>query len=137
MMRTLGLDFGERRIGVAVTDPTGVLAQPLETIQRSGSGDDKHLRRIAEIVTDYEVGMIVVGLPLHLDGRRGPEVEVVRTFGEAVARRTRVAVEFMDERWTTIEAERVLRETGSKGRKGVDSIAAAIILRTYIERTGP
>ncbi len=134
-MRTLALDFGERRIGVAVTDPTGILAQPLETIQRSRSGDDAHLHRIAEIVTDYEVGRIVVGLPLHLDGRAGPEAERARDFGEAVAQRTSVAVEFLDERWTTLEAERVLRETGTKRRKGVDAVAAAIILRTYIERS--
>jgi len=134
-MRTLALDFGERRIGVAVTDPLGILAQPLETIQCSGG--DAHLRRIAEIVLDYEVRRIVVGLPLHLDGRDGPEADVVRDFGEAVAQRTRVSVEYLDERWTTLEAERVLRETGTKRRKGVDSIAAAIILRTYLERTGP
>lgn len=133
-MRTLGLDFGERRIGVAVTDPTGVLAQPLETIQCSRSGGDVHLQRIAELVTDYEVGRIVVGLPLHLDGREGEAAGRARDFGEAVAERTRVAVEFLDERWTTLEAERVLRETGTRRRKGIDSVAAAIILRTYIER---
>ncbi len=119
---------------MAVTDPTGVLAQPLETIQRSGG--DAHLQRIAEIVSEYEVNRIVVGLPLHLDGRVGLEAERARDFGKAVAERTQVSVEFLDERWTTLEAERVLRETGTKRRKGVDSIAAAFILRTYIQRTG-
>ncbi len=133
-MRTLALDFGERRIGVAVTDPTGILAQPLETIQRSRSGDDAHLHRIAEIVTDYGVGRIVVGLPLHLDGRAGHEAERSRDFGEAVAQRTRVAVEFLDERWTTLEAKRVLKDAGAKRLQQVDAVAAAIILRTYIER---
>ncbi len=93
-----------------------------------------HLQRIAELVTDYEVGRIVVGLPLHLDGREGEAAGRARDFGEAVAERTRVAVEFLDERWTTLEAERVLRETGTRRRKGIDSVAAAIILRTYIER---
>ncbi len=119
---------------MAVTDPTGVLAQPLETIQRSGG--DAHLQRIAEIVSEYEVNRIVVGLPLHLDGRVGLEAERARDFGKAVAERTQVSVEFLDERWTTLEAERVLRDVGAKRRKNVDAVAAAIILRTYIERTG-
>jgi putative Holliday junction resolvase len=135
-MRTMALDFGKRRIGVAVTDPTGVLAQPLETIHWSSADADTHLRRIAEIVAQYDVGRIVVGLPLHLDGRHGREADEARAFGEAVARRTKVAVEFLDERWTTLEAKRLLRETGSRKRERVDPIAAAILLRTYIEGRG-
>ena len=138
-MRTLALDFGERRIGVAVTDPTGAIAQPLETILRSGPADKAYLQRIQELVEKYEVNGIVVGLPLHLDGRSGPEAEAAQAFGEAIAQHTGVAVEFLDERWTTLEAERALRETGGKRRKNrerVDPVAAAILLRAYIASLG-
>jgi len=138
-MRTLALDFGERRIGVAVTDPAGAIALPLETIPRSGPADNAYLQRITELVGKYGVTGIVVGLPLHLDGRRGPEAEAAQAFGEAIAQHTGVAVEFLDERWTTLEAERVLRETGSKRRKNrerVDPVAAAILLRAYIGSRG-
>jgi putative Holliday junction resolvase len=136
-MRTLGLDFGERRIGVAVTDPTGVLAQPLATIDRGHRGDEAHLRRISEIVTEYQVSRIVVGLPLHLDGRHGPEAEAARAFGESVQECTGIPVDFLDERWTSIEARRALGEVGGSRRRKqsrVDPVAAAILLRTYIER---
>ena len=136
-MRTLGLDFGERRIGVAVTDPTGVLAQPLTTINRGHRGDGTHLLRIAEIVTEFQVSRIVVGLPLHMDGREGPEAEAARAFGESVQERTGITVDFLDERWTSIEARRALSKVGGSRRKkqsAVDPVAAAILLRTYIER---
>lgn len=136
-MRILALDFGERRIGVAVTDPTGTLAQPLETVERRPPPSRAHLDRIAALVAEYDAAQIVVGLPLHMDGRRGPEVDRVRAFGSEVAAQTGVPVEYLDERWTTREAERTLRELGVRGvrRRGRrDPIAASLILRTYLER---
>ena len=134
-VRTLALDWGERRIGVAISDSTGLIAQPLETIGSSGDGRDA-LARVAELVQKHEVDQIVVGLPLHMNGRRGPEAERARAFGERVRARVGVAVDYLDERWTSLEAERVLDEVGVKRRKQrgrVDPIAAALLLRTWLE----
>lgn len=135
-VRTLALDYGERRIGVAISDPTGVVAQPLETITATAGGSAA-LERIAELVRKHEVTQIVVGLPLHMSGRAGPEAERARAFGERVRARAGVAVEYLDERWTSLEAERALDEAGVKqrDRRGrVDPIAAALLLRTWLER---
>jgi len=135
-VRTLALDYGERRIGVALSDPTGAIAQPLETIDaRRGA-----LERIAELVVKHEVGQIVVGLPLHMNGRPGPEAERARAFGEKVRARANVPVDYLDERWTSLEAERVLEEGGvrKKEQRGrVDPIAAALLLRTWLARQRP
>jgi putative Holliday junction resolvase len=134
-VRTLALDYGEARIGVAISDPTGVVAQPLETIATQ-RGDAAALARIAEIVKTRDVGQIVVGLPLHMSGRRGPEVERAQAFGERVRARTGVAVEYLDERWTSREAERTLDDAGVSRRKQrgrIDPIAAALLLRTWLE----
>ena len=131
----MGLDFGERRIGVAITDPTGTLAQPLETLT-VGRGNSP-LKRIAQLVAEYEVKQIVVGLPLLLDGTSGTQAQRARRFGEDVARLTGASVDFLDERLTSVEAERVLREAGvpAKKQKGrVDPVAAALVLRTWLDR---
>jgi putative Holliday junction resolvase len=138
-VRTLALDYGERRIGVAISDPTGVIAQPLETIA-TPRGDADALARIAELVKTREVEQIVLGLPLHMNGRAGPEVDRVRAFGERVAKLTGVPVDYLDERWTSLEAERALDEAGlsRKQQRGrVDPIAAALLLRTWLERRRP
>ncbi len=135
-MRTLALDYGERRIGVAISDPTGVVAQPLETIA-TPRGDAEALARIAEIAKVREVGQIVIGLPLHMSGRAGPEVDRVRAFGARVHALTGVPVDYQDERWTSLEAERALDDAGvsrKKQRGRVDPIAAALLLRTWLER---
>lgn len=132
-MRTLGLDYGERRIGVAVSDPTDSFAQPLETLKSS----DHTLERICELATEYEVHRIVVGLPLQMDGRAGEQAERTRKFGDAVARRTGVPVEYLDERLTSVEAKRVLAEAGgrpARNRERVDRVAAAILLGTFLDR---
>jgi len=135
-VRTLALDYGERRIGVAISDPTGVIAQPLETIAaRPGASDA--LERIAELVKTLEVGQIVVGLPLHMNGSAGPEAERARAFGERVRARANVPVDYLDERWTSLEAERALDEGGvrRKNQRGrVDPIAASLLLRTWLAR---
>jgi putative Holliday junction resolvase len=135
-MRILALDYGERRIGAAVTDPTGILAQPLAAIER-GAKRAPVLDQIAALVRDYEVVRIVIGLPLHMDGRAGDQAAAAQRFGAEVAARTGVAVEYLDERWTTVEAERALGALGLRGarrRARVDSTAAAILLRTFLER---
>jgi len=135
-VRILALDHGERRIGVAISDPTGTFAQPLETLS-TPNGDAAALERIAEIVKTREVGQIVIGLPLHMSGRAGPEVDRVRAFGARVHARTGVNVEYLDERWTSLEAERALDAAGvsrKKQRGRVDPIAASLLLRTWLER---
>lgn len=132
-MRTLGLDYGERRIGVAVSDPTDRFAQPLETL----ASGDATLERIAELVRDYEVRRIVVGLPLQMDGHAGPQAGRARRFGQRVARHTGLPVEYVDERLTSVEARRVVAESGGKpgrNRERVDRVAAAILLGTFLDR---
>jgi len=134
-LRTLALDYGEARIGVAISDPMGFVAQPLETIATQ-RGDAVALARIVAIVKAQEVGQIVIGLPLHMSGRAGPEVARTNAFGERVRQRTGVPVEYLDERWTSREAERMLDDAGvsrKKQRGRVDPIAASLLLRTWLE----
>jgi len=135
----MALDYGERRVGVAVSDPEDVIALPLETIERDRSGEGA-LARLEQIVSEYQVGCIVVGLPLHMDGRAGEQAERARAFGRAVGQRTGVEVEYLDERWTSQEAERLMAPAGSskrrreKRRQHLDTAAATILLRTWLER---
>jgi putative Holliday junction resolvase len=133
----LALDPGARRIGVAISDPTGTLAQPLETIERPGPRSTAHLDRVAALVREHGVERIVIGLPLHMDGSAGAEAEAARRLGAEIAERTGVPVDYQDERWTTREAERTLRDLGTKGRKlrgQADRVAAALVLRTWLDR---
>ena len=131
-MRTLGIDYGERRVGVALSDPTDSFAQPLETVPT-----ERTLERIAELVSEYQVGRIVVGLPLQMDGRAGEQAERTRAFGDEVARQTGLPVEFQDERLSSREATRVLAEAGGRpgrNRDRVDRVAAALVLGTFLDR---
>ncbi len=134
----LGVDVGDVRIGIAVSDPDGVLATPLETVPR-GPGD---LARIAELAREHGVVEIVVGLPLSLGGGEGPAAAKVRAFaGELMETMAKadtpvVAVRLIDERLTTVSAERVLRERGRRGarrREVVDQAAAVVILQHAID----
>lgn len=139
-VRVLGLDPGERRIGVALSDPTGVFAQPLETIATRGLHSRAALARIGEITKSYAVERIVVGLPLHMDGHEGPEAEQVRRFALRLTEALELEVELVDERWSSLEAERVLRDAGVRGprRRGrVDRIAASLLLQTWLDRRLP
>jgi putative Holliday junction resolvase len=132
----MALDYGEARIGVALSDPTGMFAQPLETIPRARRGD-AWLERIAALAAEHEVGCIVVGLPLSMAGHAGEAAARARAFGERVAQRTGVRVVYADERWTSREAERLLREAAvkpSRRRQSVDPIAAALILSAWLAR---
>ena len=134
-MRVLGLDLGSKRIGVALSDPEGAIASPLTTLERKGGVRD--LAALTELVRAHEVGEIVVGLPLHMDGRRGPEAEAAKRFARSLAEATGLPVDTLDERWTTVEAERALRESGRRGKKRravIDAVAASILLRTWLER---
>jgi putative Holliday junction resolvase len=133
--RFLGVDLGTKRIGLAISDEEGALAFPAATLERRGLRQD--LEALRALATERGVAGIVVGLPLHMNGRRGPEAEAAERFAEQLAAATGVAVELLDERWTSVEAERALRDTGrrrARRREVVDSVAAAILLRTWLER---
>jgi putative Holliday junction resolvase len=133
--RILGVDYGTRRIGLAVSDSEGQIAFPEATLESRGARRD--LESICALVKEKDVVGIVVGLPLHMDGRRGPEAEAAEAFGRKLGEATGLPVEMLDERWTTQEADRALRESGRKGKKKrqvIDAVAATLLLRTYLER---
>jgi putative Holliday junction resolvase len=133
-VRRLGLDVGDVRIGMALSDETGTLASGLPTYVRVGPKKD--LRAVAELVREREVGEVVVGLPRRLDGSLGTQAEKVLGFVEALRRVLSVPVETWDERLTTVEAERVLREAGAKAKErkaSVDRVAAVLILQGYLD----
>jgi putative Holliday junction resolvase len=129
----LALDIGDARIGVAASDPHGILATPVETVRR-GAGD---LDRIVSLVSDLEVFEIVVGLPRSLSGREGPAAGRIREVAAQIADRVSgTDVRMVDERFTTVTAERVLREQGRKGQKRravVDQAAAVVILQHALD----
>ena len=132
--RILALDVGSRRIGVAVSDPLGITAQGLDTIQRQNKRRDfGALRRLLE---KYEVREIVVGLPLRLSGEEGTQSEKMRRFAGELQSYFGVTVHLWDERWTSTEANRLLREAElsiEKRGKAVDRMAAVLILQSWME----
>lgn len=136
MGRILGVDLGARRIGLAVSDPGGVIASPLGTIERSG---DAHKDRIAIVAaaTEAEAVVVVVGLPKEMSGRMGPAAKAARAEVEALrVLAPSLRFELVDERMTTVIAQRSLIGAGVKrrGRKQkVDKVAAAVILQSYLE----
>ena len=133
IVRCLGLDIGDARMGVAVSDETGMLARGLPTYTRVGPRKD--VRAVAELVRAHAVGAVVVGLPLRLDGTLSPQTEKVLAFVETLKATVGVPVHTWDERLTTVEAERLLRERGVKlPRKAeVDQVAAVLILQGYLD----
>ncbi len=129
----LGLDLGAKRIGLAVSDLDGAIAFPVGFLARRGAAHD--LAALDAMVRERQIQKIVVGLPIHLDGRVGEEARAARAFGEALAEATGVPVEMLDERWTTVEAERSLRGTRTaRKREAVDAVAATLLLRTWLAR---
>ena len=133
-MRSLGLDIGDKRIGVALSDPEGMLASPLTIINCSDTRAD--VEAIVNIVNLYQVNQIIVGLPRSMNGSLGKQAEKVEAFAENLRSHTEVPVEFRDERLSTVEAERLMRTVGGKRtRKKAedDAIAAALILQTYLD----
>lgn len=135
----LGLDVGERRIGVAVSDPGGVFAQPLTTLDLGREGREAVLERLGELARARDVGGVVVGLPRHMSGDEGVGAEAARRFAELLERRLGLPVEMWDERLSSVEAERRLVEAGVRRRKRrevVDRVAAAIVLQAFLDRRG-
>lgn len=135
--RILGLDVGARRIGVAVTDPLGITAQGLETFQRKNKKYD--LQYFRRIIRDYEIKEIVVGLPLRMSGAEGIQSEKMHAFADDLRKQFGLPVHLWDERLTSAEANRLLRETDlsiEKRGKAVDRMAAILILQGWMESRG-
>jgi putative Holliday junction resolvase len=135
-MRVLALDIGEKRLGVAVSDASGTIASPLKVLDAVPAlADGRDLRRIVE---DYEVELMVVGLPLSLDGSEGPQARRVRQAGERLARFAGVPVMYVDERLSSAEARRSMTEAGISDRDkrgSIDMIAASLFLQSYLDST--
>jgi len=130
----MGLDVGSRRIGIAVSDPLGITAQGLETLQRRNKRTD--LTALERIIREYSVKVIIVGLPLRMSGAEGTQSEKMQGFAEDLRKRFHLPVHLWDERWTSTEANRLLRETDlsiEKRAKAVDRMAATLILQSWME----
>ncbi len=133
LSRVLGLDPGERRIGVALSDSIGMIAQPHVVLDRREVDALEEIRRIC---ADYEVETVVIGLPRSLSGGEGPSAAMARELAAAVGEVTGCEIEFFDERFTTVQAESALLEGGMRRRKRretVDKVAAAMMLQGYLD----
>ena len=136
-MRIMGLDFGSKTTGVAVSDPLGITAQGIETITRK---DENKLRqtcaRIEELIREYEVGTIVLGYPKNMNNTLGERAEETKEFQAMLQRRTGLEVVLWDERLTTMESERILQEGGVRRenrKERIDWMAATLILQSYMD----
>jgi putative Holliday junction resolvase len=136
--RVLGIDFGERRVGLALSDPSATIAQPLPTIVRR-AGKRPPVAAIVEIIQQNDVQRAVVGLPLNLSGDENEWTAQVRDFGTKLSERAGIPVDFLDERLTSVQAERAVRSIGLKRsereQKGrIDAAAAVLLLQTFLDR---
>lgn len=133
--RILAIDLGTKNIGLAVSDPLGLTAQPLPTLRRSNRRAD--LAHLGELVEALAVERVLVGHPLHLKGYAGARAQQAERFADRLQEKLEVPVELFDERLTTVEAERLLREAGAtraERRRAADQIAAQLILQTYLDK---
>ena len=136
-MRLMGLDFGSKTVGVAVSDLLGITAQPIEIVRRDKENQlRKTLQRIETLIKEYEISLIVLGLPKNMNDTSGDRVAKTMEFKEMLERRTGLEVKLMDERLTTVQAESIMSLSGVKKKdfkEHVDELAAAIILQTYMD----
>ena len=135
-MRILALDVGDRRIGVALSDPLGMLASPLTTIDRATPDTDTAIDAILALADQHEAAEILVGIPYLMSGRIGAQARITLDFAQALATRTHIPVTQADERLSSVQADRMLTQSGAsntrdKGR--TDSAAAAVILQAYLD----
>jgi putative Holliday junction resolvase len=138
MSRALGIDLGEVRIGLAISDELAMLAHPLETIRVRDTPDV--LRHIAAIVARDDVNVIVVGLPRNMDGTYGPAAEKARQFAEQLREKTTAEIKLWDERLTSVAAQKALHDAGLNtniSRPILDQVAAQLILQGYLDRWQP
>lgn len=138
-MRALGIDLGTRRVGVAVSDRSGTIASPLVVLERTGSQARDH-RAIAALVSEEEAQVVVVGLPLNMDGTAGPAARAAVAEAKALATVVGVPVLSFDERRTTVTAQQAMRAAGTKARdqrSAVDKVAAAVMLQQWLDAGRP
>ena len=136
--RILALDLGKRRIGLALSDELGITAQGLETLHRTRLRED--LARLVELIRKNDVSLILMGNPVHMSGQEGRQSDYSRDFGERLKASAGVDVKLWDERLTTVEAQRVLRESGislQKRNQAVDRLSAVILLESYLDSLRP
>lgn len=132
--RWLALDVGSKRIGVAVSDPLGIIAQGVEVYHRKG-GLERDVVYLAELFRKHQAQRLLIGLPRHMDGREGPEAQGIKKFGRLLGTKCGVEPVFWDERLTTTEAERTLVSADlsrAKRRKVIDQVAAVILLESFL-----
>lgn len=136
-MRVMGLDYGRSTVGVAVSDSFGYTAQPIETIRRKGENKLRQTyARLRELIAEYEVEHIVVGLPRHMNGTDGERAERAREFADELSGKVDLPVSMWDERLTTVAASQVLTEGGvaaKRQKEYVDKLAASLILQGYLD----
>lgn len=136
-MRIMGLDFGSKTVGVAISDPLFITAQGIEIIRRKEENKLRQtLARIEELIVEYEVGEIVLGLPKNMNATEGERVEKTKEFADKLSRRTGLAVTFWDERLTTVAADKAMMEAGIRRenrKEHVDKLAAVFILQGYLD----
>ena len=132
-MRIMGLDIGDKRIGVALSDPGEILASPLTIIERSN--EERDIQAIIDIIVQNDIGKTIVGLPRSMDGTLGQQAVKVEAFVEQLRGRTQTPIEFRDERLSTVSARRLVRSAGRKTKRKprYDAAAAAVILQAYLE----
>ena len=132
--RKMGIDYGDVRIGIAMTDALCIISSPFEVYKNKGEQDT--LNHIANLIKQYDVDEVAMGLPLNMDGTEGERALLHRAFGEKLAQLSNVKVAFIDERLTSAEAEEILISSGvrrEKRKELIDKISAQIILQTYID----
>ncbi|MCZ6602066.1 MAG: Holliday junction resolvase RuvX [Planctomycetota bacterium] len=136
--RVLGVDLGGKRIGLAISDPLGYTAQVLDVIQNKSEPDV--LRQIGEAVAEHQVVLVVVGLPIKMDGSQGPEAKAAIRFAERLRDSLGISVETWDERLSSVQADRFLAEAEVRGKERKrlqDQLAAQIILQSYLDASSP
>lgn len=134
-MRILGIDYGDARVGVAVSDPLGMAATGVRTIKNTGK--KKLLEELSEIIREYAPETVVIGMPKNMDGTEGFRADATRKFADALRKVYKGNIEFTDERLTTVEASRYLNFTNTRGqkRKGViDTVSACLIVESYLSK---
>ena len=134
-MRRLALDIGNKRIGVAVSDITGLYAFPLTTIYRKNISND--IEKLYQLIIEKEANELIIGLPLLLSGEEGAQVRLVKSFVNLLNKKIDIPIYYIDERYSTVQAEDKLMNAGirsSKNQKKIDSAAAAIILQSYLDK---
>ncbi|CAM3730629.1 Holliday junction resolvase RuvX [Alicyclobacillus pomorum] len=134
-MRTLGVDYGLAKIGLAISDPTGLLAQGLSVLRRTS--DEQAVEAIVNVIREYDVKQVVVGLPRHMNGSIGERAEQCQAFADLIEKAAGIPVHMYDERLTSVAAERMLIGANvrrDKRKKVVDEVAATLMLQGYLDR---